>query len=214
MQSLPGREAARRAARAKLEPVRQTYVELLASRWGAIFVGGEKERANAFAILAVEHPAVAVNAKEFYRTVAKAVEGSMRADRLIEPTQFAHISANLERLAKDLGFNQTPTLKFRNGIVAKTVDDLALCIRTLIEDAGAGDIPRAYVRRQIGNKASEICYQQAVLPVVVVDADATDQTILSPLFRGRLVQVTLGDETPTQESTESAFKALKALYKK
>lgn len=216
MRSLPGRETARRIARATLESTRLAYVDTLAQRWGAILLAGPKETQDAFATMASEvGPAVVVSARDFYRQLAKDVEGSMRTDRLIEPGQFSHLTAAYERAAKDLGLaHQAAILKFKNGNLAKTPEDLANYIRKTIVESKGANIVTAFVRRLAGQKAAEIRYQSSVLPVVVTEADGVDLEVLSPLFGGRVVSVELSAEPLGENTVMDALKALKALYKK
>ena len=216
MRSLPGRETARRIARTALEPARTAYVDALAQRWGAIFLSGPQESQGQFAALASElGPAVVVGARDLYRQLAGAIEGSMRTDRLVEPGQFSHLTAAFERVAKDLGAaHLAPVLKFKNGSVAKTPEALAGYVRqTIVESRGTG-IVVAFFRRLIGQKATEIRYQSSVLPVIVTEADGVDLEVLSPLFGGRVVSVEISPEPLGENTVMDGLKALRAIYKK
>lgn len=208
----PGREMAKREAKERLEGVRRTFQAALKRGLAAIFVDGEPDVVAEFTRLAQEEgPVVAAAADALYRTIAEDVEAGMRSDRVFEPTQFARLQRQVGLVANDLDIGALPSLRFMDGAVLWTFEDVVAHARRLVRAAMGDQLNEQFLLKSVTGSALGIDYLQSVVPVVVTGATAEEREGLAAFFNQRTVHV-VAERDP--ESVLAAFTALKQTIKK
>lgn len=212
--SMPGREMAKRQAKTALQGKMDEYLEAVSQRWGAVFVNGPDEAVKEFTNLAEElGPAISVNPHKSYQELAQVVNSAMRADRVVEPTQFAHLMSSYERMAKSVNkSHEAPILKYQSGTVAKDLNELAKHIRKVIVNSGSTVVPTTFLRKEIAEAGLKKRYDLGVMPVILPHADEVDEQILSQMFGGRIIKVNLEDKSVSKDLVANTFKELKQYY--
>lgn len=204
----PGREMAKRQAQAELPNIVREYESALAERWGAMLVSSDDvERVAKFVEIAGPSAAV-VDIRDFYKQLASVIEPVMRRDRQFEPSQFAHLLSQFERVVKQLGVNGAPVLRYTGAPILSDEAALAEHIRGLVNQQDGSRVVLAWIRRAIADAAFAMGYQRAALPVVVLGATENEHAGLKTLFDGRVVAVVL--DAPVDDAVVAeAFQALK-----
>ena len=209
----PGREWAKREAQEHLVKLKVKYWAHISKGLCAIFVHADRIRSDEFVAVSTKAApveALYVAADKLYRQLAQEVESRMRTDRMFEPSQFALLMQATMILCADLGLADAPALKFRDGALLKTHEDVVDHVRKLIREA-CGDQLNAHFMRELVEKAAwQIRYSDDVVPVIVTgSSDHESEDLGRLLFNNRTVVANLGDEAVTGAKILSAFKALK-----
>lgn len=212
--TIQGKAIAKREAQEKLGSLLAQYEEFLLQGLAAIFTVGDADKQARFAKLASdEGSTITVECDSLYQRLADEVEGSMRTDRLFEPSQFARLLSAVSTVAKELKIAELPVIKYRDGAMLKTREDLVDHIRYLVRDALGDSLNRIYLSKKIVDAAMKSRYRQSVVPVVVTGATQEETEGLAGFFNKRVVIANVQEDV-TSEYVIQTFNDLKKQLKK
>lgn len=212
----PGREIKRRKANERLPELKREYAQAVQQRWGAIFLEGDERLHDEFVRLAKEmgpeDGVISVSVDDFYQKVAIDMNASMRADRNLTPAEFAHLGLLVDSYAKDMGFAQGISLKFRSGVVLRNVAAIVDHVRALVVEAVGHIVMLAKVSDRVIGEALKSRYHGKVLVVLLRGFVAKEVPVLTELFGGRVTSQKVVETT--ENAVNETFDRLKQHYTK
>lgn len=199
-------------AKTRLETLRAQYKALLMRNAVAIFVDGDSAKTAEFAKLVDEENGIVVDANALYDRLTKEVELTLGDQRSwgIHQTHKLHLA--LQEVMHELKLTSLPMPSRGELPLVPTSADTLKHIRNVVNGATSGELNALYVLNDIAKRALEIRYIGVVAPVLIVGAQADEQSVLARSFGKGDAKLTINSDDEVNK--EYLVKALKRIRKK
>jgi hypothetical protein len=204
-----------RECRDEVVTLMDSYTELLRGNAFIIFPQGEPADIDTFIRLAGEEAdTISISAETLYARLATFVEDSMGTRRQFGITQLGLLIDGVTQIARELKLSNLKSPTITDVEVCSSRDSLIQTVRRIVRAAAGDDINKAFVARQLTEKAREIRYTQNITPVIISDVKDDELESLGDLFSGVSFKVPVSPGMNSEKVLEAMTdirKRLKAL---
>ncbi len=186
-------------AKEKLPEVRARYQDALLRNAVAIFIGGDKAKSAEFAtLIRAENEGLVVNANALYDQLTRNVAMTLPENRGIEwgITQTHRFHLALQEVMHELGLKELPLVSASEHTpFVQTYEDVMINVKSLVRAAVGDSLNKLFVEKDLVKEAMKIRYTSNTVPVIVLNADASETYDLSRIFGKGSTSVDIPDGT-------------------
>jgi len=170
-----------REAQDHLKEVRAEYKKTLLKNAVAIFLEGDAAKIEAAVALARDNGGVVIDANALYERLAKPAEATLSEARQWGVAATHRLHLGIQEVMYETGLNEVTMPASELPYVA-TYQDVVAHVKHLIRNAVGDQLNRFYVEESLARAAIEIRYTGVTVPVLVVNAEPSEQATIAASF--------------------------------